>query len=277
MKSTQIVAAAISILLSPPGSAGTVDGSCFYASAKDEGDVVNFSDCGQADQSGFVLSPGHAENIQFDDNDLACLVFSKDKAFWVHKNGRSMPTLFYDAWCDNFEDGLAIGKADDREVYVDSDLDVVLDPGFESLSHFRYGYAVVCNGPFHFEYVGEHTVRKGGKCGLINRSGEVVLEPRYPSEDREVFRDYRDSRNECPSPPIRDEASAVCHAKRHARNNNHADAWIRHSTTSDGEQWSVTFLESGGSCYVFTMTIGAARADLRAIRKSDFPVETTAP
>ena len=268
MKFRLIAVASLSIILTPLASAAA-DISCFYASKKDEGDVVIFDNCGQADDTGFVLSPDHKDNISFGENNLACLVFSMENAFWVHKNGRSIRTLFYDAWCDDFENGLAIGILYGREVYIDSDLNVVLDPGFESLSHFRYGFAAVCNGPFRYEQNGEHTFRKGGKCGLINRSGEVVIEPQYPSENWEVFRDYRNSHNECPAPPVRDEASAICHAKRHARNNNHTDNWIRHSITSDGEQWSITFLESDGSGYEFVMNIGVAKADLRTIRKGE--------
>lgn len=265
----RIFAVSILIILAPLASAAA-DTSCFYASKKDKGDVVIFDDCGQADETGFVLSPDHKENIHFGDDNLACLAFSSENAFWVHKNGKSIRTLFYDAWCDDFEDGLAIGKVEDREVYIDSDLNVILDPGFDSLSHFRYDFAAVCNGPFRYEQHGEHTFRKGGKCGLINRSGEVVIEPRYPSENWEVFRDYRNSHNECPVPPIQDEASAICHAKRHAKHNDHTDNWIRHSVTSDGERWSIDFLESNGSGYEFTMHIGAAKADLRSIWKGDF-------
>lgn len=97
-----------------------------------------------------VLSPEHRDNIRFRDDDLACVAFSKDAAFWVHRNGEARRTLFYDAWCGEFEGGLAIGKVNGREAYIDKNLEVVFDPGFESLSHFRYDFAVVCNGPFQF-------------------------------------------------------------------------------------------------------------------------------
>jgi len=263
------------LLFLPPLVSSAEDSGCFYSSEKDDGDLVIFDDCGQADDAGFTLAPEHRENIRFGDDDLACLAFSKENAFWVHRNGRSARTLFFDAWCDNFEGGLAIGKVEGREVYIDTNLEVVLDPGFDSLSHFRYGLAVVCNGPFHYEQHGEHTFRKGGKCGLINQQGEVVIELVYPAEEREAFRDYRNSHNECPVPPIQEEVSAVCHAKRHARNNDYTDKWSDHSVAFDGEQWSIDFLETSGSGYRFTMNIGAAKAELRTIINNDYHAEPT--
>lgn len=251
------------------------DTSCFYASKKDHGDFVIFDDCGQADDTGFILSPEHQDNVQFGDDNLTCLTFSKENTFWIHENGRSIRTTFRDASCDNFESGLAIGMVDGREVYIDKNLEVILDPRFESLSHFLYDFAVVCNGPFQYEQRGEHTFRTGGKCGLINRAGEVVIEAKYPLEEREVFRDYRNAHNECPVPPIRDEASAVCHAKRHARHHDHSDNWVCYSAASDEDYWSIKFLEKDGSGHEFTMQVGAAKAELRSIRKGEYIGDAT--
>jgi len=258
------------LLTLPSAAASAMDTSCLYVSEKD-GERMFFDDCGHVDESGPVLTPAHRENIRFGEDDLACVAFSKDDAFWVHRNGKAVRTLFYDAWCGEFEGDLAIGKIDGREVYIDKNLDVVLDPGFESLSHFRYDFAVVCNGPFQYEEHGEHTFRKGGKCGLIDKAGTLVVDAIYPSEHRRTFTDYRNSHNECPPPPVLDEDSAVCHGKRHARNSDsHSGNWERYSLSSDGEQWTITFLETDGSGYEFTMEYGVDRADLRYIGEGEF-------
>ncbi|MGI9233367.1 MAG: WG repeat-containing protein [Woeseiaceae bacterium] len=276
MNYRQIILFVVSLSLAPLVSSDE-DSGCFYSSEKDDGDLVIFDHCGRVDDTGFTLTPEHRENIRFGDDDLACLVFSKDNAFWVHKNGNSARTLYYDTWCDRFEGGLAIGKVEGREVYINANLEVVLNPGFDSLSHFYYGFAVVCNGPFYYEQLGEHSFRKGGKCGLINQQGEVVLEPAYPAEERVAFREYRDSHNECPVPPIREEVSAVCHAKRHARNTDYDEGWIVHSVAFDGEQWTIEFLETSRPKYRVTMNIGAAKAELRTIATSEVQAEPIDP
>ena len=104
-----------------------------------------------------------------------------------------------------------------------------------------------------------------------DRTGKVVVEPAYPTEHAETFRDYRNSHNECPSPPIRESRSAVCHAKRHARHSRwHSDNWDQYSVTSDAERWTITFVESDGSGFEFTMNIGAEKAELRNISKGEF-------
>ncbi len=146
-----IIAGLLIWMLSPLAEAAQ-ETMCRYSSKADEGSMVFADRCGEVTAAaGLSLLPEVRERLYHDADGLACVVLSRDEAWLVHRDGRTARGPVIDTNCPWFEEGLTIGTIEDRQVYMDKGLRVVLDPGYESLSHFKGGYAQVCNGPFNRE------------------------------------------------------------------------------------------------------------------------------
>jgi hypothetical protein len=189
---------------------------CVYPDRRKGGTLEMHTDCGEpVAEDQFQLSRKHFKYLDFDKDGLAC-VFAESKTFYLRRDGRSRRVVNFDTGCDYFVAGLARAYAGREMVYVDKALNVVLRPGFEWLDVFDFGHAVVCNGPFKTERLDtEYPITHGGHCGLIDRRGRLVMPAEHAIDDRQVFRNYVNSHNECPPPPIETEAAAICHARRH--------------------------------------------------------------
>jgi hypothetical protein len=260
----------LAVLLLPSG-ASAQDPRCWYPSKAEGGARIYSHNCGVLEPNGpdgpYLLQE-IVGDIYFDEDSLACIAGWDDNSFLLHRDGQWASVSLTAGSCPRFEEGLSVVELDGREVYVDNRLRVALDPGFDSLGYFREGFAVVCNGPFVYEESGEHTRRTGGQCGLIDRSGQLVVGLLPSSEGRSVFEDYRNSHNECRPPPIEDAESALCHAKRHARNSNPRNDWADQSIELVGDVWFVTYANPSG--VAFTIYLGAERANLINIVKGQY-------
>ncbi len=242
------------------------DESCFYPSKKDEGSYSHFDDCGFIDGDGIKPGKSHTQNILFDERGLACIIFSVRDVFYIRENGRSQRAYFYDNDCDDFKEGLARGIVNGKMVFINERLEIILTPGFELLSHYDYGHSVVCNGPFVEEKHGEHTLLKGGNCGLIDKRGDLVVEANYKIGDRAVFQNYINANSHCPPPPVTSESSALCHAKRHVSNmGHHTPGWERHEISKQGSIWLITFVEESKTNEEFTLTLPSGSAQWESL------------
>lgn len=241
------------------------ENACVYPDKREEGGLAPHEDCGRIVGDKIQLAKTHLDNVVFDEKGLACIIFSMRDAFYLHKNGASHRVLFFDNGCDYFEEGLARGLIDKRMLLMDTALKVVLDTGFEWVEPFEYGHAVVCNGPFVEKKVGEHTLMTGGRCGLINKAGKLVVDAKYAVGDSDAFDLYLNSHNHCPPPPIQDEPAALCHAKRHVANMDfHSDDWVQHSLQLNNGYWKVTFKERGAD-ETFVLSLKAASAQWESL------------
>ncbi len=240
--------------------------ACAYPSKKDDDSLSYFKDCGRITGDAIKLRKKHRNNLVYDDKGLACIMFSSRDVFYLHKNGRSQRVQFFDNGCDYFRQGYARGIVYKRMVFIDSQLRVVLNPGFELLTPFDYGHAVVCNGPFTEEKHGEHTFRNGGKCGLINKQGKLVLAASHKIEDGRVFEDYLNRNSHCPAPPLTSASAALCHAKRHVYNMDHyTAAWAKHDIARQGDIWVITFTEEGNPDQEFSVSVDANTAQWQSL------------
>jgi hypothetical protein len=91
----------------------------------------------------------------------------------------------------------------------------------------------------------------------------------HPVEDQLVFRDYRNAHNECPPPPIADEASALCHARRLARNLGRSDDWEAWTLERDGDVWAIEYRINDRNRSRRFMTFGAGKAEFRTEMRAD--------
>lgn len=237
--------------------ASNAEESCFYPDKTVNGSFLHSDECGSIQGDNLKLDKRFLDNVFYDANDLACLLFSAKDAFYVHKNGASQRVYFYDNGCDYFKEDLARGVVNDKMVFINNRLKVLISPGFELLSHFDYGHSVVCNGPFEEELQGEHSFLKGGRCGLMNRQGTLVVEAIHNIENRDAFQQYLNNSNHCLRPPVVSQKSALCHAKRHVSNMTlHTGQWAEYAISKHDKVWLITFVEEGSSSQ-FTLTLNA--------------------
>ncbi len=171
-------------LVEPP-----VDGRCFYQSKTGEGAAMFFDNCGVLDDQGLpLLTAEHLENLAYDEDGLACMGFSSDYTFLLHEDGRAHQVIWYDNWCDYFQEGLARGLVERKVVFINKKLEPKVTTQFDWAGHFRDGHALVCDGPFVREQHGEHYFMRGGSCGMIDRNGRLVVPAEHPMENIDVIR-----------------------------------------------------------------------------------------
>jgi len=247
------------------------DDSCFYPSKKVSGSLAFFDNCGSINGDKVKLGAAHTKNIVYDKNGLACIHFpskSKSDVFYFHKSGNSQRVVLFDNGCDYFEEGLARGFDNGQMVFINQQLETVLTPGYDLLLPFHYGHSIVCNGPFMEEKRGEHTLQKGGKCGLLNKQGDLVVKANYKIGDQEVFQRYINSNNHCPPPPVTSESSALCHAKRHVTNMKfHTAKWKKYEISNQGDVWLITFVEKNSGNEEFSLILNSGSAHWESVVK----------
>jgi len=232
--------------------------TCVYPS-KSEGSLTLAENCGSVNGDTLKLNKKLLDDVSFNESGLACLFVAKQNAFYLHENGRSQRVHFFDNGCDYFEDGLARGIANGKMVFIDESLQIKLAPGFELLSPFDYGHSVVCNGPFQEERYGEYTFLKGGRCGLINKQGVLVVEAKYNIQNRELFQRYINNNSYCGAPPVISKKSALCHAKRHVSNmDGHTDQWKQYKLARRDGLWLVTFIEEESDEFTLLLNVDTA-------------------
>ena len=253
----------LSLLFSPLGHAET---SCFYPSKTNDYSFQKSEQCGAFSNGLFHISNAVFDDISFSNSGPACILINKDQLYFVNKDRRSIQTILYDNGCDKFQEELARGVNSGKHVYVNEKLEVVLEPGFEKLSQYSYGHAVVCNGPFIEEAHGEHTFFTGGSCGLLDNRGNLVVTAEHNIEDRTVFEYYINSHNHCSPPPVTKAEVAICHAKRHIDNSGHDDPdWSTVETTRLGSTWIITYENLIDNRRKFTLQLGRESAHWESI------------
>lgn len=175
---------------------------CYYISKQDEG-FSGHDDCGVITGDNVDLQRDHLDNLRYDSNGLSCVLFPDGDAFYISETGRSHRVYFFDNGCDYFRQGLTRGIVDGRMVVVNRDLEVVSSTGFDFIMPHDCGYSIACNGPFEIESYGEHRLMRGGTCGLLDRKGDLVMEPEYRIEERMEFDSFIEHTGHCPTLPTR--------------------------------------------------------------------------
>lgn len=198
---------------------------CGYVQKSDEykfGKTVFKDNCGVITNEGKLkLHNEHLLNIDFSQVQYSCIVVFTSKGlteYFVNKSGKSISTVPFDG-CDRFSAGFARTEINGKIAFFNKNLDVVIKTDFNMAEPFYFKHSVVCNGQpseikkHEHEHEHEHGRRMSGKCGLINKKGELVIEPLYEIGDHKVFKIYIASHNECKPPPVESKEDALCHAK----------------------------------------------------------------
>lgn len=246
------------LMLATPVAAQSL--GCWYGDKRDDGEFARADDCGVVVGDSLKLSPQLQQFLAFaDDGSPSCVWGDEQQMFYVRSDGSSRRVLFFDNGCDYFEAGLARGYEDGKLVYINPQLQVSIRPGFSYLEAFYYDHARVCNDVVFADDDDEHQRVAGGRCGLINLQGQLVLPAIYALDDWQSFKTYLDSHNECAPPPITTSSAALCHAQRHLRYSDFYQAKAGSLlATAQPPLWLVTFENEDGSAARITLDAQSA-------------------
>ena len=148
--------------------------------------------CGElVGQDGLRISREHIGRLNFHDG--LAEVYVDDKAFYVAQSGKAVRVYMFDNGADYFSDGLARTVAKGKIGYMDRRLRVVVKPDYDFGFPFEKGRAVVCFGCTEVQE-GEHRTVRGGRWGMIDRTGAQVVPVTHTLEELDRIRGDRGGR-----------------------------------------------------------------------------------
>jgi len=101
--------------------------------------------------------------------------------FYFTKKGKSRKVLAFDNSADYFKDGLARTIGKNKKIgYIDTKLNIVIEPKYDFAFPFENKKAIVCNGCTKHK-LGEHSSLIGGKWGIIDTDGTLIKPMKYSS------------------------------------------------------------------------------------------------
>jgi hypothetical protein len=127
-----------------------------------------------------VVSSAVLADGTFGDDGLA-VIWIDEQLYFVNRTGRTAPAFLFDNGADYFVEGLARTTRDGRIGFVNTELVEVVAPEWHFAEPFADGFAKVCVDCLE-ERKGEHTIMVGGKWGLIDRTGALVVPVLYDRE-----------------------------------------------------------------------------------------------
>ena len=139
---------------------------------------------GYMDKKGqIIIRPKYVIARPYDQYNIAAVADEKEWKY-IDTSGKTIlkPYLF-DNGPDYFKEGLSRYVENNLIGFIDEKYQIVIKAQFEFVTPFHNNFATFCVG---FEKVpvkesGEHSKIAGGKWGLINKDGEVVIKAIYDS------------------------------------------------------------------------------------------------
>ena len=114
--------------------------------------------------------------LRFDKRNLA-EVWQNGQWFYVNRGGKAIRVFTFDNGPDYFSEGLTRSETENKITFFSSALQPILVTPYTWASPFVKGCSVVCVGcrsvPMHAG--SEYQTMKGGRWGIIDRSGREVL------------------------------------------------------------------------------------------------------
>ena len=159
---------------------------------------------GVIDKTGkFVIEPKFANGIKFSEG-LAYVDIHSGERYYINKKGETALVLNDDYFPgDNFYEGLAMVRKNDKLGFIDKKGEVVIVPQYNDAGSFSEGLAPVeingktiyidktgkqvisqgCDDTFGF-FEGLAVVKIDGKVGYMDKTGRIVIHPQFKSASR---------------------------------------------------------------------------------------------
>ena len=155
-------------------------------------DDMDIHRSGYMDKDGnIVIEPKYIIARPYDRYSIAAVADEKGWKY-IDTTGKTIlrPYLF-DNGPDYFKEGLSRYVENDLIGFIDEKYQLVIKAQYEYVTSFHNGYATFCVGckEVPSKEGSEHTKREGGKWGMINKKGKVVVEAIY--DNPIVFREHK--------------------------------------------------------------------------------------
>lgn len=147
--------------------------ACSFFPVEDQRDVVDA--CARRGPDGaLVFAPAAFEALAARRDEPAAIAL-EGTFYYLSPAGVAVPVLPFDNGPDPFVEGLARTRQEGKVGFVDRALNVVVAPRWDFAFPFANGRAVVCDG-CSFRALGDgHQEVVGGRWGVIDTSGAVVV------------------------------------------------------------------------------------------------------
>lgn len=146
--------------------------------ANPQPELTPYEDCGVIEHNQLKLNKNHFDNLSFDEDGLAGVVFVPGKIFLVKKDGTARETHWIDNWADSFHQGLVRVIENRKYGFMDKELTIVIPPNYDFAFPFSNSLAMVCNKCKRVAD-GEHYKLVGGVWGAIDLKGNIIAPLKY--------------------------------------------------------------------------------------------------
>ncbi|PJZ25768.1 hypothetical protein CH352_01955 [Leptospira hartskeerlii] len=136
---------------------------------------------GYKDQNGKVqISPQYSIAYDFNENGVG-FSFSQDGWICIDPQNKVLLNVFtFDNGPDYFSEGLARFVENSKFGFFDASCKKVIPANYDFAFPIREGFSIVCNDCKSVSD-GEHSTIEGGKYGLIDKTGKIVVQLEYDS------------------------------------------------------------------------------------------------
>ncbi|GBF43722.1 hypothetical protein LPTSP2_30250 [Leptospira ellinghausenii] len=125
-----------------------------------------------------IIKPQYEQAMEFSKSSVAFVV-SKNKWICIDtKNNFLLESFLYDNGPDYIVESLARYVEEGKMGFHNERCQKVIEAQYDFAYPFENGYAIVCNG-CELQPEGEHKRIVGGKYGIINKKGKIVLPIEY--------------------------------------------------------------------------------------------------
>lgn len=140
----------------------------------DESEFSQHKDCAYfASHQQLRINPTELKKMTFSHTGIATINFN-GHFFYLNQSGLARQVLTFDNWADDFQEGLARTQSNGKIGYINQQLEVAIPAIYDWALPFSKNVAMVCLG-CRLEPMGEHQSIVGGRWGIINQQGKIVV------------------------------------------------------------------------------------------------------
>ncbi|MBM9545385.1 WG repeat-containing protein [Leptospira sp. 201903074] len=143
---------------------------------------------GYKNKSGKItIKPQYQQAMDFTKEGISFVVSNNKWVCIDTKNQLLLQVYIYDNGPDYYSEKLARFVENKKFGFFDSHCKKQIPANYDFVYPFENGHSIVCNG-CESKLNGEHSTIVGGKYGLINKKGKIIIPPEYDSIDSINFK-----------------------------------------------------------------------------------------
>ena len=131
--------------------------------------------CGEVVDGRLVVHPTIRKSLPYNEFGFAAMCLDRSGWAWLfEKDGRVLDAVDFDNGPDYFEDGLSRIIQEGKVGFINQQGQIVIPAVFQFATQFEGGYALVASDA-ELVTEGEYSTFKGGRWGVIDTTGKLVV------------------------------------------------------------------------------------------------------